>query len=171
MNKFDGDTHVAGHFSATSITLPAGTVDNNSIDADAAIEASKLEHRNNIFYQQPIGTAVVAAIVPIYVCRAENGAAVIDLFTTIVGAIATGGDRTITIDIKKSTAGGAPATILSSTKVLNNASVLYTHNDFTINDDDLVEGDILIAYITVAGVASAQGQGLVIGGRIDEQPT
>lgn len=63
--------------------------------------------------------------------------------------------NTVTIDVKKSTAGGAYATILSSTVVFNNASTARTVVAATISSASFVVGDIFQVTWTVVGSSAA----------------
>jgi Concanavalin A-like lectin/glucanases superfamily len=80
----------------------------------------------------------------------------------IITVQATGGDRTINVDIQKSTGGGAFATIMSATIAITNATTIRVPVSGTFSNTSLVDGDILQAVVTVAGSAGAQAQGLLL---------
>lgn len=161
----NGDLRVNGAVTAEYIGLPANTVRNASVAADAAIEATKIENRHFLHYAQAPGTAIVAATLDLHVVKGGTGQ-VLSVEGAITGAIATGADREVHIDIQKSTGAAAFATILSDTLDLSIASgpALRTAYDggVTIDSGDLVDGDILRVVITVAGAAGAQAQGLIV---------
>lgn len=144
---------MAGAFNA-----PPLSIGNAAIEAVADIEASKLIHQFQKVYNQN-GT-VVAENAVLHVARAAGQ--IMDVEATITGAIATGGDRTITIDIKKSTGGGAFTTILSGTIGFTNGSVLNAITTGSVSAAPFIDGDIIKAFVTVAGSASAQAVGLSI---------
>lgn len=164
------NVHVDGHFTAHTMAIPTGTLTDDAVSETARIAASKLVNRIEPIYTQAIGTAVVAATVPLYICKADNSV-IQNVCVAIAGAIATGADRTVTIDVKKVATAGSPTTILSSTIVMTNASVLYTVTKSTPSVADIDDGDLLILYVTVAGSAGAQAQGLIVRVLVDENPS
>ena len=89
----------------------------------------------------------------------------------INGAIATGADRTVTVDLQKSTAGGAFSTVLSSTIGFTNASVLRTPVSGTINSPAYSALDEFRVVVSVAGSASAQATGLIVRAVFSEMPS
>jgi hypothetical protein len=88
----------------------------------------------------------------------------------ITEAIATGGDRTVTIDVQRSTGGGAFSSILGSTIVFTSASALLLDTIATISQPTLAAGDVLLASVAVAGAAGAQAQGLAVSILESQQP-
>lgn len=132
---------------------------NNDIDTAAAIAATKLQGEFNVPLTQT-GT-VVAATQYVHVVRGVNGQ-VVALQAAITETIATGGDRTVTLDLARSTGAGAFASILSSTLVFTSASVLRTVSTASLSSSPtaLVAGDILRLTVAVAGAAGNQALGL-----------
>ncbi len=108
-------------------------------------------------------TTVIAATEDIHIVRGATGT-LVGFEASINGAIATGADRTITVDLHKSTGGAAFATVLSSTIGFTNVSTLRTAVAAVINAASaaLVDGDQLAIIVTVAGAASAQATGLSV---------
>lgn len=143
------------------VELPVGSVTNDAVEEDAGIEASKLEGEYHLSHYQTTGTAVVAAVQDVFIVRGATGT-IVSIEAAITGAIATGADRTVTVDLHRSTGGGAFATVLSATIVLDDDSVLRVAEAGTISSDSLLDGDILRIVVTVAGAAGNQGQGLVV---------
>ncbi len=164
------DLHVFGNLSAKTMTVPASSVTNNSVSAAAAIAATKLEHQFALGYTQVPGAAIVAATQDVHIVHGQTGE-VVSFEAAITGAIATGADRTVNVDLQKSTGAGAFATILTATILLDNTDVLRTVNAATISSANLVDGDILRVIITVAGAAGAQGEGLIVTLQLREDPT
>lgn len=144
---------------AISINMPNGGITNTMIASSAGIEATKLEHQHTLSHYQTTGTAVVAAVQDVFIARSSG--TIVSIEAAVTGAIATGGDRTVTVDVHKSTAAGAFATVLSGTIVLDNTSVLRTLETGTISGTTFIDGDILRIVITVAGAAGNQAQGLI----------
>lgn len=149
-----------------NITIPNGGITNPMIATAAGIEATKLEHQYSFGHYQTTGTAVVAAVQDFFIARSTG--TIVQFEAAVTGAIATGGDRTVTCDLQKSTAAGAFATVLSSTIVLDNTSVLRTLEAGTISGTTFIDGDILRFVITVAGAAGNQAQGVIVTATIRE---
>lgn len=104
----------------------------------------------------------------------ESAGLISKVSAVIPGAIATGADRTVTVNVQKSTSMGAFATVLSSNISIDTATVVRDSLQATIDtaQDDVVAGDLLRAVISVAGAASAQAKGLYVGVTItDSSPT
>jgi hypothetical protein len=96
---------------------------------------------------------------------------ILELRACITETIATGADRTVTIDLLRSTAGGAFASVLSATVVLNNLSTLLVDMLGTLNTTALAAGDTLKLTVAVAGAAGAQALGLSVSALLTEQPS
>lgn len=151
-----------------SLDAPANSVGDNSIEPLAGIQATKTVHQFPVRYDQPSGTAVVADTEVIHIARASG--TIVSIEAVVYGAIATGGDRTVTIDLKKSTGAGAFASVLSATLVLDNTNVLNTLEAGAINTSAYIDGDLLQITIAAAGVAGAQTQGVAIIVTLRENP-
>jgi len=156
-----GDLHVRGRLSCGSFTPPSAAISNSHVASDAAIDASKLLHMVNVCTElYPRGTTVIALTGQD--CYIAKGIGTLtSVRAAINGAIATGADRTVTVDLQKSTAGGAFATVLSGTVGFTNASVLRTLSTGTISSATYAAGDLFRWVVTVAGSASAQATGLI----------
>lgn len=113
-------------------------------------------------------TTVAAVTETFYIVRGANGT-VRSVTAAITGAIATGNDRTVDVDIKKSTGGGSFSTILSAAIQFDDSSVLRTAQNATISSPAVVAGDILQVVITVAGSNLAQATGLTVSVLISEE--
>ncbi len=123
----------------------------------------------SIEYAQDPGSAVVAETRDIHILKG-TAATISAIQAAITGLIATGGDRTVDVDLQKSTGAAAFATILSSTIHFTNGSVLRTVSAGTLSSASLVAGDILRIIITVAGAAGNQAQGLMVTVTLTEAP-
>jgi hypothetical protein len=163
----NNDLHVAGHLSCKTFTLPAACVSNATIAGAAGIEATKVVHQFPLYVQQAPGTAVVSATTLIHIARAVGTVVSIEAITTTP---TTGGDRTVSIDLQKSTGGGSFATILSAPISLTNATTARTVVSATISNPSLVDGDLLQVVVTVAGAAGSQAQGLLVTVTLREEP-
>lgn len=153
------DLHINGTLSARTNVLSDGCVDNDAIIAGQNISADKFERKFSLHYQQAPGSAVVAATVDLHIARASG--TVVAIEAAITGTIATGADRTVTIDLLKSTGGAAFASILTAALVLDNTNVLRTLEAGTINTGTFIDGDLLRLTVAVAGAAGNQADGLI----------
>jgi hypothetical protein len=135
-------------------------ITNDDIPALANIGHSKLEHRHKARYQVA-GGADVAAVNQI-IHRAYKAGTVLAAYAT-PDAVPAGGTLSITIDIHKSTGGGAWATILSSTTTISSAGTARTPIAMSLSGTPaLIAGDLLKVIITVAGAAGTNVQGLLV---------
>ncbi len=145
-----------------TIVVQGGFADTH-IAPNAGIQASKLQHEQNNNYTQVTGTAIVASTEDFHVVMGATGLFK-SLAAAFTGVIASDVSRTVTVDIQRSTAGGAFATIMSSTVVINTSSTIRVAQFGVVNASlaALVQGDILRRVITVAGGSGSQAQGLVV---------
>ncbi len=157
----DSDQHVRGTSSCVTLAIPAGTILDAAVGASAAIQAKKVVRHQSIDVELfGPATTITALSKDIHIVRGATGT-LIGFEIACCGTIATGADRTVTVDLHKSTGAGAFATVLSATAGLTNVSVLRTAVAATISGTSLVDGDILRIIVTVAGSASAQALGLI----------
>ena len=139
-------------------------------DCDTSMNLSdaKVQHRYSLTHSQ---TGTVATTKQyLRIVKGATGT-IRAIQAAITETIATGADRTVTLDLQKSTGGGAFATVLSSTIVFNNGSTLYTVSTGTISSNAVQAGDILVLTVTVAGSAGNQALGLVVSVTLAETPT
>lgn len=127
--------------------------------ADALV-ATKLEHEHRITVGTSTTTTITATDYPLFIARGSG--TLIAFEAAITGTIATGADRTVTVDLHRSTAFAAKATVLSATIGFTNSSSLLTLSGGTISTTTVVDSDIFFAVVTVAGAAGAQAIGLSI---------
>lgn len=157
---FPGDVQIKGTLMPTTLSLPALTVTNAGVAAAAAIDASKLLHMVNVSLELFAAASTVTALTKeIYIAKGIGSITAIR--AAVNGTIATGGDRTINVDLQKSTGGGAFATVLSATVLLNSSSTLRTLATGTISSATYAAGDLFRFVVTVAGAAGNQAAGLV----------
>jgi hypothetical protein len=142
------------------------------VDADIAesanIAARKTIARRSLDVELFGPTTTIAALTKLlHIARAAGTIVAVEAIITVQ---ATGADRTVTVDLQKSTGGGAFATILSTTVNIDNTTVVRTAVLAVVSNTDLVDGDILQAVVTVAGSAGNQAQGLLLTVTFDERP-
>ena len=110
-------------------------------------------------YTQPEGTAIVAESRLVFIAKAA-GTLVAVKAAVFLGA--TGADRTVDVDVQKSTGGGATATVLSANIQFVDATTDLTVSSGTISASTYAASDIFEVVITVAGAAGNQAQGLIV---------
>jgi len=134
-NRIEGDTYFNGNVGSSSMTLPSGTVTNNSIIALAGIQAEKLEHQHKIVYAQ--GSAVTAADArnPVFVVTGLTA----DIISIKAGSVAANvGDSTVAVDILKN-----GTTVLSGPISLDSGDAAYDLVSGTISVATLAQDDVL----------------------------
>jgi hypothetical protein len=137
-------------------TFPNDAIPSAAIDGP--IDAVKLEGEHNFTLSQ--SGDVVAAAEYLRVIFGATGV-VIAMEAAITETIATGPDRTVTVDLLKSSGGGAFTSILAAPLTFNSTSTLRALASAAFSNPALADGDILKLTVAVAGAAGAQAQGLV----------
>jgi hypothetical protein len=166
-----GQTIISQDSAGNDPAFPSGLGD-AAIKTNAAIQATKLVQQRSFDYQQSPGGAVVAYTGNVHYVRGATGK-VLDMNAVITDTIATGADRTVIVDLQKSTGAAAFATVCTTTITLNNVSTLRTAIAAVLNASlvSLVAGDILRIVATVAGAAGNQAIGLQVTITIQETPS
>jgi hypothetical protein len=162
---YQGTVNFAG-----PVFLPDAVITNAKVAAAADIAASKLIHRFAVSVQlfAPGATIIAVASQLLLVCR--KGGELVSVEAAITTQ-ATGGDRTVSIDIQKSTGGGAFATALSSPVAITNATAIRTAVAGVVGGaPSYIDGDVYQAVVTVAGAAGAQAAGLMLTVTFDQHP-
>jgi hypothetical protein len=143
------------------IDVPAGGITNVMIAAGAGINASKIIRHQSIDKEPAdLATTVTAGSKALHIVRGAQGVAV--AFQAAITGAAISGAYTFTVDLQKSTSGGAYASILSAPLTFNSSSTLRQYYGATISNGSLIQGDILIAVVTVSGGSGTQAQGLQV---------
>jgi hypothetical protein len=159
-STIDGNLVVAGSLLASTLVPSPGCITDDSVQELANIDASKLEHQHQITTECFDYVTTVAALVrDIHIARGAGQAVQLSAWVTTP---ATGGDRTVTVDLQRSTAGGAFATVMSVTVSFSNGSTARTVVDGTVNPalDDYIADDLFRLVVSVAGSAGNQAIGL-----------
>jgi hypothetical protein len=151
------------------IDIPNSSIKNQMIVGP--IDASKVTRHESVNVQLFGPTTTVTALTQdIHIVRGVTGT-LLAIQAAICGTIATGADRTVTVDLQKSTGAGAYATVLSSTVGFTNVSVLRTAVSGVLSGTSVIVADILRLIVTVAGAAGAQALGLVVTVTMEETET
>jgi len=155
-----GDIVLQGTLTPSGLNVPAGAVDDDAIKSAAAIAATKLQHQHVLKHSQAQDSFVTSAKDPLYIVRGLT-ATVVDIEVMCLGA--PSGDKTITVDLKKANTGNKDgATILSSTISYDAAKSDAEVVKGTISSANLVDGDVLIVWVTVGGTTGNDAKGLVV---------
>lgn len=160
-NRIEGDLQVTGRVYSGSLTIPAGSVSNAGVAADADIAASKMTHYHYPLWSQPNTTATAETR------TLHKAVAAGEVLSVWAGSIAKAvGDSTVTIDFKKN-----GTTILSSTIVLDNANTNRVAEAGSISGTaTYVAGDWFEAVITISAGTGTLPTGVAVGMKIEEDP-
>lgn len=164
-DTINNDLHVNGTLSCKTFQPPQGSITNGHIIGAAGIEATKVVHQFPLKVEQS-GT-VVNLTTLLHILRASGS---VESIEAVVTTPATGSDRTVTIDLQKSTAAAAFATILNTPISLTNSTVARTVVSGAISNSVLIDNDILQLVVTVAGALGAQAAGLLVTIVLRENP-
>lgn len=153
------------------LTWQGGGVRDVDVAPGAGIDATKVIHQTTVTKQLfAEATTVTAKSEIVWIVSAETGE-IVDFDAAIFGAISGGADYTVTVDLHKSTGGGAFATVMDSTIEFDDTAAVRTAFSGVILDTDLVAGDILKVVVTVAGASGTQATGLAVALTTRERPT
>lgn len=157
-----GSTNIVG-----TLNVPAGSITAAGIAAGANIETTKTVHRHAVNYSQASGASVASATVPIYIAR---GTTVTLQAIEVAILVAAAGAATVTIDLQKSTGGGAFATVLTGTIDIDSSTTVRTAVVGTLNTTGGTDGDIWQLVITATAGGGTLPQGLIVTLTLDETP-
>jgi hypothetical protein len=139
------------------VYLPDGCIADDQVAANASIDETKLVHRHVVAYAQPCGSDVVSESKVVHV--AYRSANVLQAQAVIDAAAGTG--QSLTVDVKKSTAGGAWSSILTAPLSLTSAAARIPNNLVLAGAPTLAEGDLLQVVVTATGGGTdPQAEGL-----------
>jgi hypothetical protein len=151
---FPGDVQFTG-----TIGLPTGSLTSAMVASAANVAEAKLQHRVHIQYNTPDGTDITTLTTPVFL--AYKGCTVLAVQALCIDNCA-GGDKKFTVDVQKSTAGGAAASILTAALDFASKTDLTTYSATLSGTPTLVATDMLQVVTTVSGSTGDQGQGLIV---------
>lgn len=154
----EGNLHVRGTLSASSNSPSSGSITDTHVSGTAAISATKMVHQYAVEVELYGPTTTVAALTKLF--HIAQSAGTIVAFKAFVITPATGADRTVNVDLQKSTGAGAFATVLSATAIFNNGSSARTLASGTVSSPSYIASDLFQVVVTVAGAAGNQALGL-----------
>lgn len=157
----------AANFHGT-VSLPAGTVTNAAVPANADMDADKLEHRHSKSYVQDGGADIVDATKLIHLARAAGS---IKSIKARVTTAPTGGDKQFTVDVQKAADASGVWTSLM-TGVITFAAAGSANDTLKtgvlIATPTFTAGSAIRVVIDASGATGSQGQGLIVEVNIDE---
>lgn len=156
---FPGDVQIKGTLMPTTLSIPAGSLTNAGVASSAAIDASKLLHMVHVSTELFGPTTSVAALTKL--AYVGKGVGTLSVVRAAVVTPANDVSRTVTVDLQKSTGGGAFATVLSGTVGFTNGSSALTLVSGTISSATYAAGDLFRWVVTVAGGSGTQALGLL----------
>ena len=157
------------NLTATNFTPPASCVTNAAVAAAAGIAATKLVHQFSLDYAQAPGSDIATATLDLHIAQATGE--IVAFEAAITGVVATG-DRSVTVDLQKSTGGGAFATVLSAAITLDSGNALRVLEAGTVSTTTFADGDLLRVVVTqVAGSTGTRPQGLAVTVTVRENPS
>ena len=166
-NIFTGNNNFQG-----PVALPDRCIGDDNISTPSnpanCISDEKVIHRLAVHYSQNPGSAIVAETKDVHIVNGASGT-LVNVLAAVTG-VAAAGAYVATVDVQKSTGGGAFATILTSVLTIDSAVAIRTKIEAAIANDALIEGDILRVIVAVSGGSGTQPQGLQVTFALAETP-
>jgi len=158
--------------SADSMPMPPGVVGDTEVSSTStrAIGAGKVIHRENVGVEL-FGPAVTVAAKTQVIKIARRGGTVIGL-EAVVQTAPAGGTEEVQIDLQKSTAGGAYATVLTATLDISSTAtaLVVVSGSIDAAKEDYIDGDHFRLVTTISGTGGAHAVGLFVAAFFDEHP-
>ena len=151
----------------TGFVPPDGSITNAKLPAAAGIASAKVIHRFSESIELYGPTTTIAALTKLLRIARRGGTLVSLQAATTVQA---SGDRSVTVDLQKSTGGGAFATVLSSPLSIPQATAVRTAQTATIASPTFVAGDIFQLVVALGGSSGTYPQGLIVTVDVDQDP-
>lgn len=147
--------------------LPANSITNTMVTAGSSIDASKLivHERQTYTFAQASVEPTASTFVVIHIAEAPG---TILNFSAVVTGTLPGTTNEVQTNLFRSTAGGAFATVLSSTVLVSSTATLRVKTAGTIASTTYTTGDLLAVNCTLAGT-STTSRGLAVSIRVAEQ--
>ncbi len=150
------------------IYLPAGCLDATHPASATKFNASNVIHHFGKDHRQASGSDVASKTELVHVA---SYAGTINGFKVGISVAPTGGDKQYTVDLQKSTGGGAFASILSAVVTIDSGKSDRSVTAGTISSPTYAAGDIFQVVVTASGTTGSQGQGVVCEAFFQEQAT
>jgi hypothetical protein len=170
-NIIQGDLVVTGNLMPGGIQLPSGIVTGNNVSSQAAgrIQAGQVVHQFPVKTAQADGADVVSRTEQLHI--ALGAGTVID-FSLALTVAPSGGNKLFTVDLQKSTGGGAFASLLTSPITVDTTKTALTRIVGALAaTPTYVAGDLLRIVVVASGSTGSQGQGLIARAAVQENPS
>lgn len=170
-NRVDNDWFVGGTLAAVRFAPPAECIGNAAFTSDPAqrLDADKVVAGHAINRQLFADGTTIAAVTE-NLTIVLGAVAQLDAVAAAVTGTAAAGDRTVTIDVQKSHAGGAFASVLTTPLVLDSGNAVKVYEAATIVTPAALIGDLWRLVLTVGGSSGTQPAGLLFSMRWREDP-
>lgn len=163
------DLLILGQFSCNTLNAPAGCISDAQIAVGTPIQATKTVHQFSHCAAQPDGVNVAAVTQLLHVARAgSTGGAVLE-FDVAVTTPPTGAMQ-FTVDLQRSTAGGAFASILTGVVTITAANTARQTVQAALATTAYLAGDQFQIVVTPSGGSGTQAQGMAASLWLRENP-
>lgn len=155
-----GSLRVRGAVIAETTQITTADISNARVQAAAGIEATKLQHQHQVHHSQKAGVDVASETITIHIARGAGTVVGLRIFPTTAP---TGGDKKYTVDLQRSTAGGAFASLLTAAEEIDSGNTSRVTVAATlVANPAYIASDALQLVITASGSTGSQGQGLCV---------
>lgn len=168
-----GNMRLTGNLQVGSVTLPASSIEDANIAADASIGSDKLNHRHVVTHRQKTGADVATQTEDLYIARAAGTLRTVNVVvTTAPTGSSIGTDKKTVIDIQKGNQSTGFATMLSATITIDQTiAARQVVVGAIAGGGSYAAGDTIRVINTASGSTGTQAQGLVATLNLDEQPS
>lgn len=157
MPTFNEDFLIRANLTAETITAQSGNFSSAWLTTLDQVDPVNNVFQFPVYYAQEIGSVVATATADVFIATEVCNLASFKVFNSTAP---TGGDKAFTVDLQKSTGGGAFATILSAVITRNSSDTDRTTETATISSAALIAGDVLRVVVTASGSTGTQGSGV-----------
>lgn len=157
------DLVVAGTLYAQNMVIPAASVGDSQIPANAGIEASKLMHQHRAVYAQGSSSTTAAADTKVlFTVYGTSGTIIAFRAGAVVPNV---GAATCTVDLRKN-----GTTVLSAVITLNSSQTARQLVSGAVTTTAVASGDVLEVVVTATAGGGTLAQGLFASLTVNELP-
>jgi hypothetical protein len=171
-NVFQGDVYVTGTLSCGGLDVPAAAIGDAKFSSAASdrLAAAKAIHQFPVSYGQDDGADVASKTTKIHLARGAGTVLEFAIETTIAPA-GNGCNKQFTVDLQKSTAGGAFSSLLNTPLVIDSTKTALTkYLAVLATTPTYAANDILQEVVTASGNTGNQAQGMLGVAMLAENP-
>ena len=163
-----GNVAVLGDFTATTMTIPSASIGNAQVKTGDPVSSDKLQHRITARLSQALGADVVAVTEVVHIGHAAGTLLAVKV---VSNTPPTGGDKKVTVDVKRGSAGGAYSSVLTAPLDIDSAIAARAVTPATINSAAYSAGDSYQIAISVSGSTGTQAQDICVELIFSENPS